>query len=102
MKELENLVAQVAAQTTVVESAITLIQGLAGKVDSAGVDPQKLADLSVQLKTQADSLAAAVAANTPQATAQPATADTTAATTEATPAATEATPADAGQAASQA
>lgn|GEM_PF-5213051 len=64
MKELEE---QVAAQTAVEASAMTLIQGLHDQLAAAGTDPAKLEALRSSLKSSADALAAAVAANTPAA-----------------------------------
>ena len=63
--ELDTLTAQVAANTTVIQSAITLINGIADRITAAGVDPVKLAALATSLKTDDDALAAAVLANTP-------------------------------------
>lgn len=65
--ELNNLKAQVAHNADVDQSAITLIQGLADQIVSLKDDPAALADLANQLQAQADSLAAAVVANTPSA-----------------------------------
>lgn len=65
--ELDALTTQVAANTTVEQSAVTLIQGIAAQLAAAGTDPAKLAALSASLKTSADALAAAVTANTPAA-----------------------------------
>lgn len=67
MAALDDLTAQVAANTTVEQSAITLIQGLAAQLAAAGTDPAKLAALTSSLKTSADALAAAITANTPHA-----------------------------------
>lgn len=65
MSALDDLTAQVANEETVVASAIVLINGFAARLAAAGTDPKKLKDLQASLKTGADSLAAAVAANTP-------------------------------------
>ncbi len=65
MKELDTLTADVAAETTVEKSAITLLQGLKAQLDAAGTDPVKLAALSTQIESNTSALAAAVAANTP-------------------------------------
>ncbi len=67
MSALTDLQAQVAANTTVIGSTLALIQGLKAQLDAAGTDPQALADLSAQLSTSDQALAAAVAANTPAA-----------------------------------
>ncbi len=63
-KELDDLTAEVAAEETVEQSAITLIDGLAAQITSAGTDPAKLSALTTSIKTQSDALAAAVTANT--------------------------------------
>ena len=55
--ELDALTAQVAANTSVEQSAVTLIQDAAG-------DRTKATTLAAQLKTSADALAAAITANT--------------------------------------
>lgn len=65
--ELDALTAQVAQNTTVETSAVTLIQGLAAQIVAAGTDPAKLTALTTSLNTSATALAAAIAANTPQA-----------------------------------
>lgn len=70
MADLTQLTADVAADTTVDQSAITLIQGLAAQLAAAGTDPVALAALSTQLETNAAAIAAAVTANTPAAPAQ--------------------------------
>lgn len=62
--QLAALQAQVAENTTVIGSALTLIQGLRAQLDAAGTDPAALAALSASLKATDDALAAAVAANT--------------------------------------
>lgn len=66
--ELDNLTAQVTANSTLLDSATTLINGIADRITAAGVDPTKLAALSAELKSKDDALAAAVVANTPAAT----------------------------------
>lgn len=79
MKELDDLKAQVAQNVSVEGSAITLIQGLAAKLDALAastVNPADLVALSTQLKTEASSLAAAVAQNTPAGTTTPTPATT--------------------------
>lgn len=64
-KELDDLTAEVAQETTVENSAITLINGLAAQITAAGTDPAKLAALTASIKSSSDALAAAVTANTP-------------------------------------
>jgi hypothetical protein len=72
MADLTALTAQVTTNTTVIESALTLIQGIAAALAAAGTDPVALAALQTQLATEDTKLAAAVAANTPAAPAAPA------------------------------
>lgn len=67
MADLTALTASVAANTTVVGSALTLIRGLSAQLAAAGTDPVALAALKTQLDTTDAALAAAVAANTPAA-----------------------------------
>ena len=62
--ELETLTAQVAANNEVIESAMTLIQGLATKIEALKDDPAALQALADQLKAEDEALAAAIAANT--------------------------------------
>ena len=64
MKELDDLTAQVQASNDVAASAVILINGIAARIAAAGVDPAKLAALTANLKSESDTLAAAVAANT--------------------------------------
>lgn len=67
MAAIDDLTTQVAANTTVEGSAVTLINGLAAQLKAAGTDPVKLAALQASLKTSAADLAAAITANTPAA-----------------------------------
>lgn len=71
MSALDDLKAEVAATATVEQSAVTLIQGIAAQLQAAlanQTNPDSaLVDLTNQLKTSADALAAAVTANTPAA-----------------------------------
>lgn len=69
MSQLSDLQDQVAATVGIEQSAVTLIQGLAAKIDAlvaaggaGGVDPAELTKLSDTLKQQSDALAAAVTA----------------------------------------
>ena len=66
-KELDDLTAEVANATTIEQSAITLIQGLAAQLAAAGSDPVKLQALHDSLVAEDAALAAAIAANTPAA-----------------------------------
>jgi hypothetical protein len=70
MQALIDLQAQVAKNTTVEQSAIVLIQGIAAQLQvlsQSAVNPADLAALSSQLSSSATDLAAAIAANTPAA-----------------------------------
>jgi hypothetical protein len=67
MATLDDLTAEVAAQTTVNQSAITLLQGLKAKLDAAGTDPAKLQAIKDSLTANDQALAQAVAQNTPAA-----------------------------------
>lgn len=66
-KELDDLTAEVARNTSLEQSAIALIQGLVAQIAAAGTDPVALAALTANLSASADALAAAIATNTPAA-----------------------------------
>ena len=68
MAAIDDLQAAVAAEDTVIDSAITLIQGIPALIAAAGVDPAKLAALQSDITAKSTALATAVAANTPAAT----------------------------------
>lgn len=63
--EIDNLTAQVKSNSDAIDSAVTLINGIADRITAAGVDPVKLKSLTDELKSKDDALAAAVTANTP-------------------------------------
>jgi hypothetical protein len=63
--EMDNLTTQVSANSSTIDSAVTLINGISDRITAAGVDPVKLNALASELKTKNDVLAAAVVANTP-------------------------------------
>ncbi len=67
MTDMENLKAQVAVNTTVIGSARDLLNGIAARITAAGTDGAALGQLTADLTTQDEALAAAVAANTPAA-----------------------------------
>lgn len=69
MADFTSLTAQVAKNTTVIGSAMTLIQGFKAQLAAAGTDPVALAALQQSLSDSDDQLAAAVAQNTPAAAA---------------------------------
>ena len=64
-QDLANLQAAVAAEDTVIQSAVTLINGIAQRIADAGTDPVALQALTADVQAQASALAAAVTANTP-------------------------------------
>jgi hypothetical protein len=66
MSAIDDLKADVAANRTVVDSAITLLNGLHQQLMDAiaSGDPAALTGLADDLKSQTDALASAVAANT--------------------------------------
>lgn len=64
-EQLDKLTQEVAENKTVMQSAVTLLQGLKQRLDDAGTDQAKLAELSADLDTGTNALAAAVTANTP-------------------------------------
>lgn len=67
---LSDLQAQVAAETTVEQSAITLINGLAAQLAAAqGVSPSAVEAVIAQFQASAANLANAVTLNTPVSTA---------------------------------
>jgi len=67
MTAVDDLTAQVTANSSAIDSAIVLIDGIAARIAAAGVDPVKLQALVTELKTKDDALAVAVADNTPAA-----------------------------------
>lgn len=72
-KGLDDLRAAVAAQSTVNESAVALLQGISQKLNAAiaGDDDDAVEEIAKQLEAQTAQLAAAVAANTPAASPAP-------------------------------
>lgn len=64
MDDLTALTTQVATNTSVEQSALTLITGLAAKLAASANDPAAIAALAQQLNASGVALAAAVAANT--------------------------------------
>jgi len=63
-KEVDDLTAQVKANSDTIDSAVLLINGIADRITAAGVDPEKLTALTTELKAKDDALAAAVVAGT--------------------------------------
>ena len=64
---LDELKTQVDANTSVEQSAITLINGLAAQIAAVATDPAKVQALADELKTSATALSTAITANTPAA-----------------------------------
>lgn len=64
MATLADLQVAVTAEDTVIDSAITLIQGLAAQVAALTPDQAAIDALAADIKAKSDNLAAAVAANT--------------------------------------
>jgi hypothetical protein len=72
MANFDELNAEVANLTSVIDSAVALINGIAAKIEEAVAandagDNSQLASLASSVRAQADGLAAAVTANTPAA-----------------------------------
>ena len=65
--EWDALVATIAAEDTVIDSAVTLLNGLAPIVAAAAGDKAASLAVAADIKAKSDALAAAVAANTPAA-----------------------------------
>jgi hypothetical protein len=67
MADLSRITATVAANGSVIGSAVTLIEQIAEALRNAGSDQGAIDALAADLEAQAAALAAAVAANTPAA-----------------------------------
>src|ERR1044072_5409156 len=65
MAVLDDLRTQVERTTGLEQSAITMIQGLAQQIQDAAGNESAVQELASQLSSNADALAAALAANTP-------------------------------------
>jgi hypothetical protein len=63
--ELDALQQQVSENTSLEQSAIQLIEGIADQLEAVKDDPEKISALTASLKGTATALAAAIAANTP-------------------------------------
>jgi hypothetical protein len=72
-KEFDDLTAQVAKNSEVLDSAVVLINGIADRIAAAGVDPVKLQALTTELRDKDQILADAVvtASAPPPPTTQP-------------------------------
>lgn len=67
MADLSTIQAAVEADTTVDQSAITLLNSLAEQLRNAANDPAEVQAIADQLNQNSSALAAAVSANTPAA-----------------------------------
>src|ERR1035437_7329908 len=65
MAKIDDLAAAVAAEDTVIDSAVVLLQGLPALIAAAGTDPVKLAALQADIAAKTTALSAAVLAGTP-------------------------------------
>lgn len=65
MAELDALRAEISRNTSVSQSAVMLLQGVAQKIEASKTDPNAIQQLVDELRTNTDSLAQAVAQNTP-------------------------------------
>lgn len=66
-QEVDNLTAQVKANSDAIDGAVVLINGIADRIAAAGVDPVKLNALTDELRSKDQALSEAVVANTPAA-----------------------------------
>ena len=64
VKTIDDLQADVTAQTTVVQSTITLLNGIAAQLKAAAGEPAKILAIATGLEANTAALAAAVTANT--------------------------------------
>jgi len=76
-KQLDEIAAATHRTETVIDSAIVLIQGFAAQIAALKDDPVALEALANEMNAKSDTLAAAVAANTPAAPEQPSNEPTT-------------------------
>lgn len=67
MASLDALQKAVAAEDNVIDSALTLIQGMADQIKNLTPDQAAIDALAADVQAKSDALAAAVAANTPAA-----------------------------------
>lgn len=64
-KELDQLTQSVTNENTVIDSAITLLNGLSARINELKDDPVALAALATEIDGKSKDLADAVVANTP-------------------------------------
>jgi hypothetical protein len=65
MAAIDDLTAAVAAEDTVIDSAVTLLNGIPALIAAAGTDPAKLTALQTDITAKTATLAAAVLVGTP-------------------------------------
>jgi hypothetical protein len=65
MSAVDDTATAVAAEDTVIDGAVTLLNSLTAAITAAGTDPAKLAALTSDITAKTAVLAAAVIANTP-------------------------------------
>lgn len=65
MATVDQIQADVTAEDTVIDSAVTLLQGLSAALTAAGTDPAKLDALKADIEAKTATLSAAIVANTP-------------------------------------
>jgi len=65
MAILDPLAAEVTETKTIIESAVTLIEGIAAQLEEHKNEPAEIQRLADELNASSDALAAAVQANTP-------------------------------------
>src|SRR5450631_765455 len=63
MSAMDDLATSVAAEDTVIDSAVALINGFSAQLTAAGTDPAKLTALKADVDAKKATLAAAVLAN---------------------------------------
>lgn len=68
MAKIDDVIASVTAENTVIDSVVALLQSLSSQLAAAGTDPAKLDSLKSTIDAKTTALAAAVVANTPAAT----------------------------------
>lgn len=64
-QDINELKAKVAAQTTVVQSTVVLIQGMIEQLKDAGDDAAEIQAVIAEMESNTQALAAAVPVNTP-------------------------------------
>jgi len=64
-QELDALTSAVEEETTVDQSIITLLNGIAAQLEAAKNDPAKIAAVTAQIRQNSAAISAAVKANTP-------------------------------------